>query len=505
MPSPFDQDNQPTVPSASEWPTQPEWPAPPQQAAPAPYPAPPAPPTQAAPTPAAPASVWQPAPAAPPVWQAQPVGPPMGPPPVPPAVGYAQPQPAPAPRRSGWTSSGSRVGLAVALVLALVVGAAGGGVAARSILTTSADTATAPPVAGSGGTTATVPSQGSSGSSGSSSGSSGSGSGSSSGSSNGSSTQLSSWDEVSAKVNVGVVDIESRMSGGVGAGTGMVLTADGEILTNNHVVEGASQIVVTVVTTGESYRASIVGTDPEDDVAVLQLTGASGLETIPLGDSDTVQVGDQVAAIGNAGGVGGTPSIATGRVTALGQQITASDEDGSNAETLTDMIQVDANVVPGDSGGPLANTSGEVIGMDSAAAASNGSLGATRFRGGTGGGEGYAIPINKALSIAEELKRTHANAGSSSGTSTSGGYLGVQVQESADGGAEIVSVQSGSPAAQAGLAAGATIVAIDRTEITTPDQLVSALSGHAAGDKVTITWLGTDGRSHQTSVTLASR
>ena len=202
---------------------------------------------------------------------------------------------------------------------------------------------------------------------------------------------------MSTKVNVGVVNIESRVSGGVGAGTGMVLTSDGEILTNNHVVEGASQIVVTVVTTGESYRASIVGTDPEDDVAVLKLTGASDLQTIPLGDSDTAQVGDQVAAIGNAGGVGGTPSIATGRVIALDQQITASDEDGSNAETLTDMIQVDANVVPGDSGGPLANTSGEVIGMNSAAAAGAGSLGSTRFRGSSGGGEGYAIPINKAL------------------------------------------------------------------------------------------------------------
>jgi S1-C subfamily serine protease len=248
-----------------------------------------------------------------------------------------------------------------------------------------------------------------------------------------------------------------------------------------------------------------VGTDPQDDVAVLKLTGASDLQTIPLGDSDTVKVGDQVAAIGNAGGTGGTPSIATGRVTALGQQITASDEDGSNAETLTDMIQVDANVIPGDSGGPLANTNGEVIGMDSAAAAGAGSVGSTRVRGGSGGGEGYAIPINKALSIAEELKRTGANGGSSSGTSTSGGYLGVQVQVSADGGAGIVSVQSGSPAAEAGLTAGTTIVALGRTEIPTPDALVSALSKQKAGDQVTITWLGTDGRSHQTSVTLAGR
>jgi S1-C subfamily serine protease len=499
MPSPFDQDNtQSSGPSASEWPTRPEWPAQPT------YPAPPAPP--AAPTQATPASAWQPAPAVPPVWQAPPAGPPMGPPPVPPTGPYGQAPGSPAPRRSRLTSSGSKVGLGVALAIALLVGAAGGGVAARSIFTTSADTATAPPVApGSGGTTATVPPQGSSGSGSSSSGTSG-GSGTSSGSTGSGTSVPSSWDQVAAKVTVGVVDIESRMAKGVGAGTGMVLTSDGEILTNNHVVEGATQIVVTVVSSGESYRASIVGTDPQDDVAVLQLTGASNLQTIPLGDSDTVKVGDQIAAIGNAGGVGGTPSVATGRVTALGQQITASDEDGSNAETLTDMIQVDANVVPGDSGGPLANTKGEVVGMDSAAAAGAGSTtGSMRFRGGSGGGEGYAIPINKALSIAEQLKKTHANGGTSSGTSSSGGYLGVQVQEGTDGGAEIVGVQSGSPAAQAGLAAGATIVGVDRTEITSPDGLVTALSAHKGGDTVSISWVGSDGRTHQTSVTLASR
>ena len=223
-----------------------------------------------------------------------------------------------------------------------------------------------------------------------------------------------------------------------------------------------------------------------------------------------MQVGDQVAAIGNAGGAGGTPSVATGHVTALGQQITAADQDGSNAETLTDMIQVDANVVPGDSGGPLANTSGEVVGIDSAAAGGAGGTGGPmRFRGGTGGGEGYAIPINKALSIAKELETSHANAGGSSSngssTTSSGGFLGVQVQAGTDGGAEVAAVQSGSPAASAGLTAGDTIVAVGGTKVTTPDALVSALSEHAAGEKVTITWLGTDGRTHQTSVTLASR
>ena len=217
-----------------------------------------------------------------------------------------------------------------------------------------------------------------------------------------------------------------------------------------------------------------------------------------------MKVGDQVAAIGNAGGAGGTPSVATGRVTALDQQITAADEDGSNAETLTDMIQVDANVVPGDSGGPLANTNGEVVGMDSAAGSGAGSTGGPmRFRGGTGGGEGYAIPINKALRIVKELETSHANAGGSSSngssTTSTGGFLGVQVQAGTDGGAEVVAVQSGSPAATAGLAAGDTIVAVDSTKVATPDALVSALSEHPAGEKVTITWLDTDGRTHQTA------
>jgi S1-C subfamily serine protease len=174
------------------------------------------------------------------------------------------------------------------------------------------------------------------------------------------------------------------------------------------------------------------------------------------------------------------------------------------------MIQVDAEVVPGDSGGPLANTNGEVVGMDSAAGSGAGSTGGPmRFRGGTGGGEGYAIPINKALSIVEELEASHANAGGSSSdgsrTTSSGGFLGVQVQAGTDRGAEVAAVQSGSPAAMAGLAAGDTIVAVDGTTVATPDALVDALSEHPAGEKVTITWLGTDGRTHQTPVTLASR
>jgi S1-C subfamily serine protease len=494
MSSPFDQDAQSSVPPASDWPTQPQWPAPQAPSMPTTPPPPPAPPAPPAAPPTS--SPWQPQPASPPVWQAAPAGPPMGPPPVPPAP-LGAPAGGPAPR-STLTSSGSKVGLAVGVVVALLIGATAGGVASRAIFTSSdTATATAPAAPSQGATTpTTTPGTGSS------SGSSGSGSGSSSGSSG----QMTSWNDVVDAVTVGVVNIESRMSGGVGAGTGMVLSSDGEILTNNHVVEGASAIVVTVVESGKSYRASIVGRDPQQDVAVLQLQDASGLSTIPLGDSDAVKVGDQVAAIGNAGGKGGEPSVATGRVTGLDQQITASDEDGSNAETLTGMIQVDANVVPGDSGGPLANTKGQVIGMDSAAAVSSG--GSLRSRSGSsGGGEGYAIPINKALSIAEDLKASGKGASAADGsvTSGSGGFLGVQVREGTDGGAEIVAVENGSPADSAGLAAGDVITGVDRTEVVDPSALVSILSGHQAGDKVSITYVGSDGTTHTATATLTSK
>ena len=213
----------------------------------------------------------------------------------------------------------------VALVVALLLGATAGGVASRAVLTSSSSTATVFPVTttpapsgstGAGGSTATVPDQGSTGSSGSSSGT-------------GSTAQLSSWGEVAAKVDVGVVDIESRVTGASAAGTGMVLTATGRSSPTT-MWSTAPAIVVTVVTTGKAYRATVVGHRPADDVAVLQLNNASGLPDRPAGRLRPVAVGDAVAAIGNAGGVGGQPTVATGRVTALDQQITAADEDGTN-------------------------------------------------------------------------------------------------------------------------------------------------------------------------------
>ena len=297
-------------------------------------------------------------------------------------------------------------------------------------------------------------------------------------------------------VSVGVVNIQSRMDGGVGSGTGMVLTADGRVLTNNHVVEGGSAIVATIATTGESYRATIVGSDPDEDVAVLQLVGASGLPTVPVGDSDSVEVGDPVAAIGNAGGGGGEPVVATGQVTALDQRITASDEDGSNVQTLEDMIQVAADVVPGDSGGPLADAAGEVIGMNTAANAA-GFSGPTRSRRDTG--EGYAIPINKALDIAASLVASGSPSGPRAGTDA---YLGVQVVQGIGGGAEVADVLVGSPAAAAGLVEGDTIVMVDDAEILTPDDLVSTVTAADPGDRVTISWTDRGGSTVEATVTL---
>ncbi len=319
-------------------------------------------------------------------------------------------------------------------------------------------------------------------------------------SSNGQSSSSQNWTQVAAAIDPGVVNIETRLPQGIGAGTGMVLTDSGEVLTNNHVVDGATQIQVAVSTTGDMYDATVVGTDPTDDIAVLKLTGASGLTTIPLGDSDSVKVGDAVAAIGNAGGKGGEPSVAPGTVSALHQQITASDESGANAQTLTDMIQVAANVQPGDSGGPLVDADAKVVGIDAAASSSG-----SRYR--TGEHEGFAIPINRALSIAKSIEdNPNSSSGSGSQQTTTGGYLGVQVDPTASvRGAAVVGVQSNSPAKAAGLKSGDVIVAVDGTEITSADELTTAMQSHSGGDSVQVTWQTSDGKTHHAAVTLASR
>ena len=204
---------------------------------------------------------------------------------------------------------------------------------------------------------------------------------------------------VATSVDPAVVDITSTLTGGVAEGTGMVITPGGQVLTNNHVVDGSLRITGQIDGAGRTYTMSIIGVDPTHDVALLQLEGASNLRTVSVGDSTKVGEGDAVLAIGNGLGKGGTPSTAAGTVVALGQTITATEDDGSNPETLNDMIETNADIQPGYSGGPLVDARGQVIGMDTAASPDG--LG-ERF--GSTSPDGFAIPITDAMSVVDTLR-----------------------------------------------------------------------------------------------------
>ena len=198
-------------------------------------------------------------------------------------------------------------------------------------------------------------------------------------------------------VDPALVDINTRLSKSnlQAAGTGIVLSSSGRVLTNNHVINGAISITVTDIGNGQTYPATVLGYDGTHDIAVLQLQGASDLATALIGDSGTVDVGDEIAAIGNAGGRGGTPSIAAGRITALHQTVTVRDDIAGSSQQLTEMIRVAADVQPGESGGPLVNSLGQVLGVVTA--------GPDRAQSGAADAEGFAIPINDAIAISQQI------------------------------------------------------------------------------------------------------
>ncbi|MGH8961229.1 MAG: S1C family serine protease [Jatrophihabitantaceae bacterium] len=324
------------------------------------------------------------------------------------------------------------------------------------------------------------------------SGNSGTGPGSGSGGGSGSGTSSAA----TASQQVGVVDIDTVLGyqQGEAAGTGMLVTSGGEVLTNNHVVDGATKITVTIVSSGKTYTATVVGTDPTQDVAVLQLSGASGLQTANFGDSNGVTVGAAVTGVGNAGGAGGTPTAAAGKVTALDRPITASDESGANSERLTGLIETDAQIEPGDSGGPLYDAAGKIIGMDTAAQTNGQQTTA-----------GYAITIDHALSVAQQIESATA----STNTIHLGlpAFLGVSVVTASGSsvtGAGVEQVVSGGPAAKAGILAGDVITGVDGKAIASATQLEPALTAHRPGQSVTINWTDTSGHSHHAQVTLAT-
>jgi S1-C subfamily serine protease len=294
----------------------------------------------------------------------------------------------------------------------------------------------------------------------------------------------------------GIVEITTTLAfgSGNGAGSGMLLKSTGDVLTNNHVIDGTSAISVQINGTGRAYKATVVGTDATHDIALLRLESASGLTTIQTEDSSTLKVGDPVTAIGNALGQPGPPTVATGNVTALDQSITAGDLAGGSGEPLDGLIQTDVPLQPGDSGGPLLNSDAKVVGINTAASVSR--------RARATGNEGFSIPIERALAIAADIA-----AGRASSTIQIGppAFLGVGLLNTpATAGAGIATVEPGTPAASAGLTAGDTIVSLDGTPVTTAAALRSMLDAHKPGDRVAIAWLDSDGQRHTASVTLAA-
>ena len=327
------------------------------------------------------------------------------------------------------------------------------------------------------------------------------------GSGSGATGSLGSVDAIAAAVSPGLVDINVTQGyqSGQGAATGIVLTSNGLVLTNNHVIDGATSISATDVGNGQTYSATVVGYDRSHDIAVIQLNGASGLKTAQIGDSSKATVGQRVVAIGNAGGVGGTPSAAAGSLVALDQQITAGDASSGVSEQLSGLMQTDAAIQPGDSGGPLVNTAGQVIGVDTAASGGY-SIDSQQ-------GQGFAVPVNTAIAVATQIANHQASATVHIGAT---GFLGVEIDPSASqgafggqsgstsSGATVAGVLSGSPAEKAGLAAGDVIVSVDGQSVDSPTGLSTLLGSHHPGDQVQIGWVDQSGAQHTSSVQLAT-
>jgi S1-C subfamily serine protease len=317
---------------------------------------------------------------------------------------------------------------------------------------------------------------------------------------------------IAARVDPGLVDVNTTIDYGSAqaAGTGMVLTSSGEVLTNNHVIEGATTISVTDIGNGKTYPATVVGYSDKNDVAVLRLTGASGLRTVTIASSASVSGGEEVVGIGNAGGSGGAPSYAGGTVTGTGQSVTASDELTGTSEHLTNMIETSADIQAGDSGGPLVNAAGQAIGMDTA--------GSETFQfASQSGGTGFAIPISTATSIATQITDAHASSTVHVGPTA---FLGVEIGQASSGGfgsgyggggtapasgAQISGVVSGSPAAGSGLAAGDAITAVAGHSVSSQAALQTVMVNDVRpGERVTVQYTDTTGQQHSVSVVLTS-
>jgi S1-C subfamily serine protease len=307
-----------------------------------------------------------------------------------------------------------------------------------------------------------------------------------------------------SEITPAIVDITAPLgyqSGSYAAGTGIVITTSGLVLTNNHVIAGSTGISAVDLGNRHHYRARLIGIDVAADLAVLQLEGARGLRRAPFGNSALAVRGIGVSAVGNVGGRGGLPTITTGIITAVNQSINAADNASNTIEHLTGLLETDAVLQPGDSGGPLVDTAGAVIGIDTAAAGN-----------GAAASAGFAIPFTPALATAQAIIAGAPLANLSLGAQAFTGFLGVQVIAGTPHGARIVQVQHGSPADHAGLRVGETITAIDTApaatppvparNVTTTAQLGAVLSHTHPGDLVAVTVTGVGAPKAPVLVTL---
>jgi S1-C subfamily serine protease len=288
------------------------------------------------------------------------------------------------------------------------------------------------------------------------------------------------------KPTTGVVLITTNLAyeNSAAAGTGVMLTKNGEIVTNNHVIRGATTINVVVPGTGRTYPASVLGYDVADDIALLKVN-ATNMATATRGNSSALKIGSSATAVGNANG-GGRLVVTHGSVSALNRTITVRNEDGTTS-TLSGLIRHSAHIVPGDSGGPLLNAKNRVIGID--AAGSSSSL-----------TDGYAIPINKAYALVKQIEAGRASSLVHIGKTA---FIGMTVTEANAGGLTITSVVPGMPAAAAGLDQGFVLTQFDGRQLTSVAGLRTELFAHHPGDTVVLSYVDPLGNQGQASIVLA--
>lgn len=301
-----------------------------------------------------------------------------------------------------------------------------------------------------------------------------------------------------SQVVPGLVDINTSLSyqGALGTGTGIVIGPGGEVLTNNHVIEGATDITAVSLANSVSYPVDVIGFDRGSDIALIRLRGAE-LPMANLGTSSTVAVGDPIAAIGNSNGPGAPPSYAPGAVTQLGASVRASDESGGGSRELFDLIRVAADIRPGDSGGPLVNSAGQVVGVTVAATL-------TYRMGGVTGGEGFAIPIDRAMAIANQIRSGVPSDSIHLGDSA---FIGVAIADAppfgGPAGAVVRQVLPDTPASRIGLFGGDLITAVDGIPVNTAADLSNLMDRRRPGDTVTLTWIDRAGAPRSAPLVLA--